>query len=57
MYSPVTKKAQPLRGARNQKAAHIKGQKQMADCVGKPPDHGGRVSSKQILDIYGRKHT
>ena len=27
----------------------------MAGCAGKPPDHGGQKSNKQILDTYGRK--
>ena len=27
----------------------------MADCAGKPSDHGGWVSSRQILDTNGRK--
>ena len=27
----------------------------MANCAGKPSDHGGWVSGRQILDIYGRK--
>ena len=53
---PSSNKAQLLRGAGNQKAAHIKGQrKQMASYTEKPLDHGRQMGSKQILDTYGRK--
>ena len=43
----------------NQKATHIKGQgKRTTGNAGKPPDHGKRMGSRQILDTYGRKaHT
>ena len=55
MQDPVSNKAQLLRGVENRKAAHIKGQKeQMADYAGKAPDHGKRMTSRQILDTHGR---
>ena len=38
---------------RGQKMAYaIRSQGGMAKCVDKPPNHDGRKSSKQILDIY-----
>ena len=45
------REAQPLRWAENYKTAHIKGRRKAADRASKPPSHGRRMSSKQILDI------
>ena len=56
MKDPVSNKAQLLRGAGNRKTIHIKGQrKRTVDYAGKPPDHGRRMTSRQILDTHGRE--
>jgi len=56
--SPPSNKAQSLKGVshgrmENKKIAHItRSQGWTVDCPDEPPDHGERMSSKQILDIH-----
>ena len=55
---PTIKQSAALKGANhkrmgNQKTTHaIRSQGWTVECAEKPPDHGERMSSKQILDIH-----